>query len=390
ASSQGHSAPLADADLAPAVARVRKFHERYTVGYGHASVAEHAVVRVGVENVSRFASALLETANPFLSFTEYSQRYQRPKRGAYYIPAALAGEPDLRERYVAFQERCFDVYEALLDGLLRHLLAVEPHEPGESDTARERRLEKLAFEDARYALSLATHTNLGMTGNARAIRDALVVLLSSPWQECVNLAEAIKGQVRRLVPTLLRYADPNPYRQKAAAAARDLAAEWARRKGEGAHGASLPPGEGSFVRLLDWTGRSPSARPFGWGGPARGGVPAYDSGGEGETGSREDAGNSGDESRALDVVLAAALEAGGAALPRWPLEETRAWGRRISEAMGPQDNAPDAAHRVRYSVEFLVSEANWHQLLRHCRRIDFVAEPPRLDGGIVVPPRIAD
>ena len=133
------------------------------------------------------------------------------------------------------------MYEALLDGLLRHLLAVEPHEPGESDTARERRLEKLAFEDARYALSLATHTNLGMTGNARAIRDALVVLLSSPWQECVNLAEAIKGQVRRLVPTLLRYADPNPYRQKAAAAARELAAEWARRAGEGARGRVRSP-----------------------------------------------------------------------------------------------------------------------------------------------------
>ena len=99
------------------------------------------------------------------------------------------------------------------------------------------------------------------------------------------------------------------------------------------------------------------------------------------------------------MLAAALLEAGAGspgikaveeALARWPLEEKRAWARRILEAMGPHDNPPDAAHRIRYSVEFLVSEANWHQLLRHCRRIDFVAEPPRLDGGIVVPPRIAD
>ncbi len=31
------------------------FHERWVLGYGHASVAEHAVVHLAVENVSRLA-----------------------------------------------------------------------------------------------------------------------------------------------------------------------------------------------------------------------------------------------------------------------------------------------------------------------------------------------
>src|SRR5690606_13186550 len=125
-----------------------------------------------------------------------------------------------------------------------------------------RRLEKLAFEDARYALTLATHTNLGMTGNARAIRDALVVLMSHPAPEARTLAERIKEQVQRVVPTLLRYADANDYRMGAAATGRSLAGELGfvgpeegpgagPGRGDGAAGAAGSGGPRSSVRLLD-------------------------------------------------------------------------------------------------------------------------------------------
>ena len=36
------------------------FHERWVLGYGHGSVAEHAVVHLAVENVSRLACDTLE------------------------------------------------------------------------------------------------------------------------------------------------------------------------------------------------------------------------------------------------------------------------------------------------------------------------------------------
>ena len=32
-----------------------KFHEKWVVGYGHASVAEHAILHIAFENVSRLA-----------------------------------------------------------------------------------------------------------------------------------------------------------------------------------------------------------------------------------------------------------------------------------------------------------------------------------------------
>ena len=53
--------------------RASKFHEKWVLNYGHASVAEHAVVHIGIENVSRLFSSALELSNEFLSFTEYAQ-----------------------------------------------------------------------------------------------------------------------------------------------------------------------------------------------------------------------------------------------------------------------------------------------------------------------------
>ncbi|MGB0090562.1 MAG: FAD-dependent thymidylate synthase, partial [Planifilum fulgidum] len=66
--------------------KAARFHEKWVVGYGHSSVAEHAVAHIGIERISRLASAELELANSFNSFTEYSQRYQRPRRGDWYLP----------------------------------------------------------------------------------------------------------------------------------------------------------------------------------------------------------------------------------------------------------------------------------------------------------------
>src|SRR5512144_1923531 len=54
--------------------KARAFHEKWVVGYGHASVAEHAVVHLAVENVSIIASKVIEDLR-LGSFTEKSTRY---------------------------------------------------------------------------------------------------------------------------------------------------------------------------------------------------------------------------------------------------------------------------------------------------------------------------
>lgn len=75
-----------------------KFHEKWVVGYGHASVAEHAVLHIAIENVSRLAVESIES-NRLASYTEKSTRYQKWGQGDFYIPPELEGH-SLQEGYI--------------------------------------------------------------------------------------------------------------------------------------------------------------------------------------------------------------------------------------------------------------------------------------------------
>jgi len=306
-----------------AAATASAFHERWVVGYGHASVAEHATVHLGVERVSRLASAALELANPFLSFTEYSQRYQGPERGAYHRPELDPAEAAL---YDAAMDGFYDRYVAIREAIVRHL-AREGGLDLDDDKVR-RRLERQAFEDARYALPLATHTSLGVTGNARALRDAIVVLRSSPHPEDVQLGEAMLREGSLLVPTLLRHADPSP-----AVRQRPLG-------GAPRHESTTP------VRLVGTVPNGAALR-----------------------------------------RLAAALRPGEDVDHRTDRELLAAV--QSVTPFGPYDEPPAAYHMLSYDVQFDLSEAAWHQLLRHRRRMEFAWSEPGFTGGFVVPPLVA-
>ena len=65
------------------------FHERWVLGYGHSSVAEHAVLHLAIENISRIACDALED-NRLASYTEKSSRYQVFPDGYYYVPTAVS------------------------------------------------------------------------------------------------------------------------------------------------------------------------------------------------------------------------------------------------------------------------------------------------------------
>lgn len=364
-------------DLDAARAKARDFHERVTIGYGHGSVAELSNLAIGCERISRLASAELELANRWLSFIEYSQRYQRPQRGGYVVPPELqhSGNETLLERYRETQEFTFTVYEQLMDGLVPYLRDVESRGENESEQQFERRIQRLAFEDARYALTLAVHTNLGMTGNARALRDAIVRLLSDPYEETTALAEAIREEALKICPTLLRYADPNPYQQSV----------WQRFGWT--HSFSkieTKPTNKRFVRLVDWTGRPATA-------------PNYEAEIDYNTDRYHRHYTPGpvteDEKNALQVILAAAFTEHGHFvtsddLEQLPGSELLQLYEQLMAGLGQHDHPVSAAQQVSYVFELAISEANWHQLLRHCRQIHFAAERPNIEAGVTVPPRI--
>src|SRR5512140_538812 len=90
-----------------------KFHEKWVVGYGHASVAEHAVLHIAFENISRLAIECIES-NRLASYTEKSTRYQKWSTDNFFIPPELDDNP-LRAEYIAVCRKLFETYAESLE-----------------------------------------------------------------------------------------------------------------------------------------------------------------------------------------------------------------------------------------------------------------------------------
>ena len=188
------------------------FHEKWVVGYGHASVAEHAVLHVAIENISRLAVESLES-NRLASYTEKSSRYQKWDPNSFVIPPELQSHSFLNQ----YTETCRHLNEAYQQALpiLRETTAQEnPRQLEENDAAWERRLRSEYIDVARFYLPAASLANVGMTINARALEHALRKMLSHPLQEVRDAGQEIKQVALSTLPTLIKYADAVPYLQK--------------------------------------------------------------------------------------------------------------------------------------------------------------------------------
>ena len=111
-----------------------EFHERWVLGYGHSSVAEHAVLHLAVENISRVACDALED-NRLASYTEKSSRYQVMTETGFHLPAELDDLPEEREIFRRTCEGLLRHYRELLDGSREYLQDNVPPLEGESPPA---------------------------------------------------------------------------------------------------------------------------------------------------------------------------------------------------------------------------------------------------------------
>ena len=197
------------------------FHERWVLGYGHASVAEHAIIHMAVENVSRLACDSLED-NRLASYTEKSSRFQVLPQGYWHLPVELEGHSALTHLYITTCDYLFETYGAMIDRTLTHLRAVNKQDEGERDSAYNLRLRREAIDSCRFLLPAATLTNVGVTMNARVMEHAISKLLSSDLREERDLGEELKDEGRGITPTLIKYAERSEY----IVASREQQAAW--------------------------------------------------------------------------------------------------------------------------------------------------------------------
>ena len=309
--------------------KARAFHEKWVVGYGHASVAEHAVVHVAVEEISILASKAIEDAR-LASFTEKSTRYVPFDTRRFHTPRIFAAGP-AAAAYRRGIEAVMSTYDRLMEPLVGHLLQAIPRREGQSDKGHQSACRAQACDILRYLLPAATWTNLGLTINARALEGLLVKMLSHPLVEVRDCAERIKRESMKIVPTLIKYAERSEYRA-----------------------ATPPVMERVAAGLLGAADRRPDAGAAGPEAPPRVTLLSYDA----------DA-----ESKVVLAILAGASTASAAEIDQVVRRLDPARRRGIVadylERRGPHDAPLRALESTGLTFEIVMDYGAWRDLQRH-------------------------
>lgn len=184
----------------------RKSNQNIIFGLGHASVAEHAVFNFDILGVSRFATETIEHFR-LASYTEKSQRYILFEDD-FVVPEEISGTAIEKEYSLLIKEQN-KTYFKLYDTLRPYFF--EKYKDLATDQMNHRNLEVLAKEDARYIISLAAKTQLGMTVNARSLENMIVKCLSSPLAEVREYGQRLYNEVREYTPSIVKYTKPTKY-----------------------------------------------------------------------------------------------------------------------------------------------------------------------------------
>ncbi|HDS03317.1 MAG TPA: FAD-dependent thymidylate synthase [Firmicutes bacterium] len=184
------------------VEKARRSNEKIIYGMGHGSIAEHAVFNFDILGISRLASEWLQE-HRLVSFTEKSQRYIKLDKD-YIVPDEIKDDKELTREFNERLSRGAFLYNKYYTAIMNYLKEHEPH-------LSERDRSGKAKEDARYILSLATTSQMGMTVNARNLEYILRKLAASPRFELQKLGEMLYRLVRDIVPSLVVFHEPGEY-----------------------------------------------------------------------------------------------------------------------------------------------------------------------------------
>src|SRR6201984_2232958 len=226
--------------------KAEKFLNTFYFQYGHRSIADLAHLALAIERLSILAAIELADEQRW-DGQERSTRYQDFRKSGYYTPD-FAADDEARKLYRETVDFLFAEYDALSVHMTDYLISITPKPADFKQDAYERTLKARAFDITRYLLPLATNTSLGEIVNARTLETQVAHLLSHTHKEVRVLGESLKKaatsaaynvksdslkklveEIRavdpalgaraeqellhevRVAPTLVKYADPNPY-----------------------------------------------------------------------------------------------------------------------------------------------------------------------------------
>jgi flavin-dependent thymidylate synthase len=204
------------------VALARRSNQAIVFGMSHHSVAEHAYFNFDILWISRLALEELESRRIGAAYTEKSQRYITLK-GDYVIPTEFSAADQIKFKELISRQN--DFYKKHLSHLIRYQYDQNPDLKAQAEKAakngvsvkmnKARNLvEGWAKEDARYALSLATEAQLGLSLNARTLEHLIRTMRYSDLTECRQISDLLFAATRDVAPSLIILSDPEEFRKK--------------------------------------------------------------------------------------------------------------------------------------------------------------------------------
>jgi len=191
------------------VQRAKRSNRTIIFKMGHHSVAEHAVFNFDIIGVSRLAIEEIEKFR-LCAFTEKSQRYIKLKDD-FVLPEEVkkAGKQELFIDTIRAQNSLYQkLYKRLKPYFFEKNIKLA-HDPKKHSI-----LEGWAKEDARYSVSLATQSQLGMTANARNLEFLIRRFASNKLAEIGELNHKIYELAKEVAPSIILFTEGNDFDAK--------------------------------------------------------------------------------------------------------------------------------------------------------------------------------
>ena len=214
--------------------RGQEFYERVLLEYGDDSVAELGEAQVAIEWISNIAAKNIEDHRVGLSYLEKSSRYvafDRKINGHYkYCREENIMQSPFADQYIQACDYAFDVYSKNIQPMQKFISEIEPidhflffdfiskQETAYSNLKNQKDIESAqrvynstirskTLDALRGLLPASTLTNLGITGNGRALEYLLSTMFASSLKEMKTLASQLHAELDLVIPAFIRRAN---------------------------------------------------------------------------------------------------------------------------------------------------------------------------------------
>lgn len=188
--------------------RTNRFHERVTIGYGHKSVGDHAMVHFCLEEVSAVAERDFTEAR-LIAASSKSTRYVDFSKAGFFHPDEWSNQ--LSGFYEEHCQDLIDTYTRLIDPAVEGIRQLIPYDETAAQIWNSRKgwesaTHKRGLDMVRDLLPMSILTNFGVTMSATGLREMLDKRQTeTSWQsfEVSQLAHVVRKAGRQVLPVLL-------------------------------------------------------------------------------------------------------------------------------------------------------------------------------------------